>query len=185
MHYDTCRSQPIAVTTLTGTVTRRKRLAFSIRFAIFISLFALSAMGCGGVKLVPVQGTVFKDGKPMADANVSFVPDQSNKESTAGTGVTGEDGAFQIRFEDRAGLSPGKYKVMVVSNSVEGIAVNPDFEADPMMARQAALAKKPSEAAKATPFRADFEAEIESEGNKTLKFEAKSAPASGTTKAKS
>lgn len=83
-----------------------------------VSLSALLSLafgsGCGdGVTLVPVSGVATLDGKPLAEANLSFIPMPGNPISTSGTERTGPDGNFKMTYHGRAGLAPGKYKVSV------------------------------------------------------------------------
>jgi len=77
-------------------------------------LFVVVA-GCGGdgPRLVPVSGKATLDGKPVEGASVSFVPVGGNAISTAGSDVTGPDGNFTMTYNGRAGLAPGKYKVLI------------------------------------------------------------------------
>lgn len=74
------------------------------------------SIGCGesGPHLVPVSGTVVVNGsEPLEGAEVSFIPDQTNKEVTGGGDTTGPDGGFRARYNARFGLAPGKYKVLI------------------------------------------------------------------------
>jgi hypothetical protein len=87
--------------------------------------------GCGdGPRLVPVAGTVTLDGEPLEGATLSFVPVEGNPVSTAGSDVSGPRGNFQMTYNGRAGLAPGKYKVMI-SKTVEvapkGKEISPIF----------------------------------------------------------
>lgn len=86
-------------------------------------LCALLAAGCGGEggpALVPVEGTVTMDGKPYANANVSFIPDASNSAVTSGSAITADDGSYKARYLSRYGLAPGKYKVTIQKLEVAG-----------------------------------------------------------------
>jgi hypothetical protein len=87
---------------------------------IVFSLSLLVAAGCGsgGPSLVPVSGTVTLDGKPLEGATITFIPDPSNaKPQTDGGDVTGPGGTFASTYRNRAGLAPGKYKVVVTKPS--------------------------------------------------------------------
>lgn len=91
------------------------RLTIGRRAAHFalIPLIAIVA-GCGGgPKLATASGIVTLDGKPLEGATLSFIPTPGNAVSTAGTDVSGPDGNFQMTYNGRAGLAPGKYKVVV------------------------------------------------------------------------
>ncbi|MHC5537117.1 carboxypeptidase-like regulatory domain-containing protein [Singulisphaera rosea] len=89
----------------------------SIRYTFFCLAaipLGMIGSGCGdGITLVPAAGTVTLDGKPLEGATLSFVPAMGNSVSTAGTDVTGPEGNFSMTYNGRAGLSPGKYKVML------------------------------------------------------------------------
>ncbi|WP_435010923.1 carboxypeptidase-like regulatory domain-containing protein [Tundrisphaera lichenicola] len=139
----------------------------SIRCAASLAL--LGVIGCGGdpydsVALVPVKGTVTLNGKPMSNAQVSFIPVDTNAVGTPGGDTTGPEGNYMARFRNRAGLAPGKYKVTIAP----GIAPASDdeniaeaFKDDPFMAGEAtraASASKPS--SKKMEIRGEFDAEV-------------------------
>ncbi|MEW4568211.1 carboxypeptidase-like regulatory domain-containing protein [Tautonia sp. JC769] len=58
------------------------------------------------------------DGKPLADAELTFVPEQSNVDVTPGTGITDADGEYRARYLGKFGLSPGTYKVTLSKSTV-------------------------------------------------------------------
>src|SRR4051812_27276599 len=81
----------------------------------------LVAAGCGGPKLVSVNGTAKLDGKPLAGFLLTFNPD-------AGKGVEnrmncaariGDDGQFSVQTDEGGkqskGAPPGRYKVTISS----------------------------------------------------------------------
>jgi len=78
----------------------------------------LLALGCGGPAaptippLHPVQGVVTLDGKPLAEATVTFNPVKSTK-GQGGYGSTNEKGEFEIKYtgNDAPGCPEGDYKV--------------------------------------------------------------------------
>lgn len=153
-----------------------------MRWAVFLTL--LGMVGCGSdpdsaIKLVPVKGTVTLDGKPMANAMVSFIPELGNDPSTAGGDTTGPDGNYLAQYRNRTGLAPGKYKVTVVPGLPEDSAVNaPEaFKNDPFMAAEGArvaAATKPS--AKKAEIKGEFSAEVTGDDS-PLNFEVKTASA--------
>ncbi len=74
---------------------------------------ALMTVGCapaGNANLVPVTGRVNLDGTPVSGANVVFRSDNS-----VGFGMTDDSGRFELQSqgEERTGVEPGTYKVMV------------------------------------------------------------------------
>jgi len=84
-------------------------------FSLMALAFSISMVfGCGdGPTLVPVSGKVTLDGQPLEGATLSFMPEPGNPVSTAGSDVTGPQGNFTMTYNGRAGLTPGKYKVMI------------------------------------------------------------------------
>jgi len=86
----------------------------TIPLLLGIVLLPLTGCGDGGPKLVSVTGTILLNGKPYSGALVEFMPEQSNRESTIGSDVTGPDGTYRVRSSTgRFGLAPGKYMVNV------------------------------------------------------------------------
>jgi len=87
--------------------------------------------GCGdGPALVPASGKVTLDGQPLEGATLAFVPVAGNQVSTAGTDVSGPQGNFTMSYNGRAGLAPGKYRVMVSKTEevpLKGKEISPIF----------------------------------------------------------
>jgi hypothetical protein len=133
----------------------------------WIAAIALAvAAGCGqgdGIKLVPVNGTITRAGKPVADASLSFVPDPGNKQSTAGTAVSGPTGYYSVMYQTRSGLAPGNYNVMVIPG-LDAAAVPPEFANDPLMAQYGNAARKAAAPAKPSAAKSEFKAKIEDQG---------------------
>ena len=81
-------------------------------------LLVSALVGCGGAKsekpakLAPVNGMVTLDGKPLAMAAMTFLPDGETK-GIAGVAYTGEDGKFEAKWRTETGIPPGSYKVVV------------------------------------------------------------------------
>ncbi len=84
----------------------------------------LSMAGCGGgiTGLYPVTGTVTYQGKPVAEATISFINEGEGRPATA---ISKTDGTYQLFTVDSAGALPGKYRV-VVSKTEAGPEVAPD-----------------------------------------------------------
>ena len=83
--------------------------------------FVVSA-GCGGGGLVPVEGTVTLDGKPLKDVHVTFFPvDSDVNDSEFYRAVTDANGHFALLrpTDQRAGARPGAYRV-TLSTAVAG-----------------------------------------------------------------
>ena len=66
------------------------------------------AVGCGGP--VNVQGKVLRDGKPVSEATVVFIPVSGGQE--AGD-LTDEGGHFRLKNPQKFGVVPGEYLVTV------------------------------------------------------------------------
>lgn len=75
---------------------------------------ALLLAGCGsptGPELGTVTGIVTLNGKPLSNANVTFVPTESGSPSYGGTD---EDGVYHLMFnQHRAGAEIGRHHVLV------------------------------------------------------------------------
>ena len=95
----------------------RKRAAYrgqSVRYATLVAALVTVVTGCGrqsGPELVGVSGTVTLDGKPLADASITFQPIPEGRPSV---GVTDSSGNFTLLFsEDRQGALPGSHLVRI------------------------------------------------------------------------
>jgi len=149
------------------------------------ALIAAIAVGCGesGPTLVPVEGILTLDGKPLEEATVSFMPDPSNTEVTAGMGLTEEDGKFYARHNGRYGLAVGRYKV-TFSKTAEpppGAKIPAGMENDPLQQeflglRKQTLPKKYTDLQKATEV-----VEVKNGENNVYKFDLKT-PAKNASK---
>ncbi len=70
----------------------------------------LAISGCGGVKTVPVTGTVTLDGKTLDGVSIVFVP--TEKEGKQANGRTDASGTFTLSSVGAdQGALPGSYKV--------------------------------------------------------------------------
>ncbi len=127
--------------------------------------------GCGSdednIDLVPVKGTINENGKPLANARVTYTPDPKNAFSTPGVDATGPEGNYLIRFKTRTGLAPGKYRVAVTPEPVvPGGAEIPDELADDPYMAQMAVGTNPDRVDK-KPVKgevSEFDAEVGEEG---------------------
>lgn len=89
---------------------------------------ALLAAGCGSSgPVLPVNGIVTLDGKPLDGAAVTFYA-EPGAAATGGTALTGTDGKFVILgAKGQNGLAPGKYKVTVSKIRIQkGADLSPD-----------------------------------------------------------
>nr|WP_303652935.1 Ig-like domain-containing protein [Paludisphaera mucosa] len=96
--------------------------------------------GCSGgggeedsYSLVPVEGKLTLDGKPLEGASITFNASQGNNPPTDGGDVTGADGTFSAKYRNRSGLAPGTYKITVhqPKAALPGKPAPPDL--DPFM----------------------------------------------------
>jgi hypothetical protein len=93
----------------------------------------LATAGCGGMKVVPVNGTAKLDGKPLAGFVVTFNPDTEKGHSgdMDCSGRIGPDGNFALRTDDRfkvyKGAPPGWYKVTIWSPDDKPLPVNKKY----------------------------------------------------------
>lgn len=88
----------------------------SIRLGSCALLLGLAA-GCGGSKpelppLVPASGTVTLDGKPLANATVTFLPVGGTR-GRACSGFTGADGRYELMYDnENKGAAEGTFEVV-------------------------------------------------------------------------
>ena len=98
---------------------------------------AVCVAGCGGSdsNLVTVTGTINLNGKPLSDAEVSFVPDPPDKDHQGATDITGPQGNYKLKSGEAFGIQPGRYTVYVRKAgeaSSEASRLHPN---DPFMAQ--------------------------------------------------
>jgi hypothetical protein len=93
-----------------------------MRKTVLIPAIFILVAGCARAP-VPVQGTLTVDGKPLANANVMFVPD--DPEGKTATGTTDASGAFRLTtFKLNDGAMRGSYKVTVTHSERIEIPAN-------------------------------------------------------------
>jgi hypothetical protein len=88
-----------------------------MRAILICGLAIASAGGCGGPKLVPVEGAITLDGKPLAGATIALELVGGEKEFRLFSGEADASGKYVIKpFESsRVGALPGEYRVMIKS----------------------------------------------------------------------
>jgi len=108
-----------------------------------LGAFAVTfVVGCGGVRRLPVSGTVMLDGQPINGGSLQFTPDAA-KGNTSRIVCTSpiREGSYNLetsgitRAESGAGVPPGWYKVTFFQqeestkkHKVVPIDVNPKFK---------------------------------------------------------
>ena len=87
----------------------------SVRWLVLLSVVTC---GCGGVKIVPVSGTVTLDGQPLAGAHISFEPVEGTITETS-TATTDTDGRYDLEClsSGRMGAVPGTHRVLITTVS--------------------------------------------------------------------
>ena len=112
------------------------------RFALVVVATSLAALpGCGGdgPVLYPVEGTIKKNGEPMAEVAVIYVPDSPQGHNAASQAITGPDGKYYLTTDGRTGAPAGKYRVSL-SKAPAPADVPEAFKDDPSMAAMAPTA---------------------------------------------
>jgi len=125
---------------------RRARL-YCVGLLSMTSVLLLS--GCGETKsygVAPVSGRVTLDGKPLADARVTFFPQRAAGVNTAESapeamGTTDADGRYQLKtvFDDQ-GAAPGPSRVVISTLKQEYDPAN--SEAPPKVVANETVPKK-------------------------------------------
>ena len=155
-----------------------------MRIARMVAALALAGFaGCGSeedhYKLVRVTGTVTRNGKPLANANVSFLPAASNSPTTPGVDETGPEGNYLLKFRNRTGIAPGSYKV-VITPPVElpgGAPIPEAFKDDPIQAQMAMGIGVPgAEPKKKEIIKNEFQAEVTADQKEPFDFDVKTGP---------
>ena len=89
----------------------------------FVAAACLATSGCGQKEEIPelvsVTGKVTFQGQPLADASISFIPTDEDREATSivrPSGKTDEQGEYELSWNtEHAGAPPGKYQVMITA----------------------------------------------------------------------
>ena len=85
------------------------------RIALLVFLAAVGPLTGCGVTLLPVQGVVTLDGKPVEGATVVFT---SSDGKSSASGMTDAAGGFALSSGDKPGAAAGTYKVTVTKYAV-------------------------------------------------------------------
>lgn len=78
-----------------------------------LSMLAISLAGCGGSELglIDITGTVTRDGEPLPNVTVMFVPAPGESAPRGSNGFTDANGKYRLVYVDAYGIIPGKYQV--------------------------------------------------------------------------
>lgn len=147
------------------------------RFLCLGAVAALGLFGCdSGPHVVPVTGTVTINGKPLEGATVSFTPEESNAVKTLGTDTTGPEGNFKLMYNDRTGIAPGKYKVLISKQEAKaGVVIPEEFKKDPVMAKMAGMTKESLPPAVSDAEESSFTREVKESGDNVFDFDIKAS----------
>lgn len=89
--------------------------------------FLVSLSGCGGSDapaLGQVKGKVTLDGTPLADANVTFMPEKVR----ASSGTTDSEGNYELTYiRDEMGAAIGNHKVVISKLVNEKETIPPNY----------------------------------------------------------
>ncbi len=94
----------------------KSRSGSKLRFWFLSCFVLLASAGCGGSNLGQVAGTITLDGKPLANASVSFTPlNTTGGESPGSSGVTDSNGKYSLSLviAQDSGAVVGKHKVVI------------------------------------------------------------------------
>lgn len=94
----------------------KSRSGSILRFWLMSSLVLLASAGCGGRDVGQVEGTITLDGKPLAEASVTFTPlNATGGESLASSGVTDNNGKYSLSLviDEDSGAVIGKHKIVI------------------------------------------------------------------------
>lgn len=93
-------------------------------FILPVALMLVAGCGEGGPDRGQVSGVVTWDGKPIADATVSFMPSQGR----ASVGTTDQNGVYKLAYaKGQTGALLGDHKILI-SHDPNDLTIKPDRE---------------------------------------------------------
>lgn len=142
---------------------------------------ALASAGCGDkgpaepvLELVPASGVVTLDGKPLAEAQVTFLFEGTPPKGFVSSGAkTGPDGKFTVKTGSKPGTVVGAYKVIVsLLKSPDGSPVKIDVESgmDLEQLQQAGQVKESIAEQFNNPETTELHANVEKAGKNEFEF---------------
>ena len=103
-----------------------------MRQPLFVGLILVALSGCSDkpYKVAQVSGKVMLDGKPLANASITFAP-MATKENIApgptATGLTDSNGRYTLIFDKSTpGAVVGKCRIFITSVVADGVADDRD-----------------------------------------------------------
>jgi hypothetical protein len=122
---------------MTSFLLERARILFAGTLCLTV------ALGCSGgpkiPKTVTVRGKVMYQDKPLAGAEVGFIPKAEGKEVLAARGTTNQAGEFTLKTfvdaqNDLSGATPGEFVVVVSKvETMDDEKMREEFAANPAM----------------------------------------------------
>lgn len=96
-----------------------------------LALLFLTAAGCkkGPPEIVPAEGVVLLDGKPLPKAYVEFIPELEGYGAEMNShALTDDEGKFQLQnvWKQQPGAAVGKHRVLVSEDAVPPDMRSPD-----------------------------------------------------------
>ncbi|MCA9163024.1 MAG: hypothetical protein R3C99_14810 [Pirellulaceae bacterium] len=124
-----------------------------VRSGLVWTLIVVLLVGCGGggrkkPKTAPVSGTVFLDGQPAADVEVSFISDTAE---FSGYGKTNSEGKYELV----QGAVPGLNKITFSKVKKGSFTIDPEAGMDEEQLRAMGISN-PSEAVGGETIPADY-----------------------------
>jgi hypothetical protein len=86
--------------------------------AVIVGLvLSVTPVGCGGVHLTPVTGTVKTNGQAVTGGTILFAPIASSdpNDASMATGAIQPDGTYSLKTTIGSGVAIGKYKVSYIA----------------------------------------------------------------------
>jgi hypothetical protein len=103
---------------------------------VFSCVLSVVLSGCGeSINVLPATGTVTYQGKPVANASVTYMPD-GTPGAAMGIGTTDAAGKYEIRTKGKPGATPGKNLVSISKQGATGMPANPTPEDMQKMAQK-------------------------------------------------
>ncbi|MDR1484153.1 MAG: carboxypeptidase-like regulatory domain-containing protein [Planctomycetaceae bacterium] len=140
-------------------------------YIVVFLLCGLLFSGCGQTELkglVSCSGVVLKDGQPLEDVTVTFVPISNDQQARGASGMTDKNGMFKAGTLQWNGILPGQYQVTLSKRITE---INPGQESVPDNYKTVTYVEQMGKYA--DPKESGLTADIPKSGNNNLKFEIK------------
>lgn len=156
-------------------------MTFRLSIGALLAMVVFTGCGRSGPEVVPVEGTLTLDGKPLASKTLLFTPIGGTPGHGAG-GSSNAEGRYTLRAvvpgatRDYPGIPPGRYRVTVFEPMLPGGAPAEEQGGEPAAAVGPGMGRRKSEipAVYGTE-RSPLEYEVPKSGG-VINVELKSAP---------